>query len=290
MFKAAATTAMIPLMNGQRIDNKAVSGVKFELDDTIEDIVMNGERLDFIPLWPLNGNITPTEPVLIGLAQRELALYNKTSRRNHLLYGAATYTPVLATDLPDPEIEKIVQAGLGSWIRLRPGESATVLATPTDALQDMDRSIKDAHAEIANLGVRMLAPETAQSGVALEIRNASQTARLGLLNGQVSATMSQVCRLLVNWRFDKQISDSDLNFQLSADFNPTPIGSDWLRLATEWYEKNMLPRSAWLSLLEANDMLPPDYDDKAAQEEIADDQANAILTPKQPQDTPPMGE
>ena len=282
VFASEVSVGAIPLMNGQRVDNKGRLATKFVLRDTIVDILKNGERLDFIPLWPVNGNIQPTEPVLLGLVQRELALYNKVSRRNHLLYGAATYTPVLCTDLMDEDVQKIVDAGLGSWVRLRPGDTATVLATPTDALQDMDRAIKDAHAEIANLGVRMLAPETAQSGIALEIRNASQTARLGLLNNQVSATMSHVCRLLIDWRFNKDLAASDLDFQLSADFNPTPIGADWLRLATEWYEKNMLPRSAWLALLGANDMLPDDYDDAAAKEEMADDQASAIMTPKSP--------
>lgn len=286
VFRASADTGMIPLINGQRADDKSTNRNSFTLHDTIEDIEMNGNRLDFIPIWPVNGNITPSEPVMLGLVQRELALYNKISRRNHLLYGAATYTPVLMTDMPDDEFDKIVNAGLGSWVRMRPGESATILETPTAALQDMDRAIKDAHAEIANLGVRMLAPETAQSGVALEIRNASQTARLGLLNNQVSAVMSQVCRLLVNWRFDVQLGDADLDFQLSSDFNPAPLGADWLRLATEWYEKNMLPRSAWLSVLSANDMLPPDYDDTKGKEELAEDQANAILTPR----NPPTGE
>jgi hypothetical protein len=117
----------------------------------------------------------------------------------------------------------------------------------------------------------MLTPESAQSGVALEIRNAAQTAQLGTLNVKVSNQLAGIITFMLNWRYDLQLKNSDIFFELSADFNPAPLGADWLRLATEWYQGGLIPRSTWLQMLTQNDMLSPDYDDEAGQEEITQD-------------------
>jgi hypothetical protein len=210
--------------------------------------------------------------MLTPFIDKEIALYNKISRRNHLLYGAATYTPVISSDMTDEEFEKTVGGGLGTWIRLRQDDTASVLKTPTEALQDMDRAIVAGIEEMAKLGIRMLSPETAQSGIALEIRNAAQTARLGSLNTKISNTFKQAIALMVNWRYDLDLTSADVEFRLSDDFNPTPLGADWLRLATEWYQAGLIPRSVWVNLLKQNELLEPDYEDEKGKQEITQDQ------------------
>jgi hypothetical protein len=250
----------------------------YALLETNTNIVCNGQRLTFIPAWPLNGSIDIVEPMLTPLVDREVSLYNKVSRRNHLLYGASTYTPVLASDMTDDQFTDVVGGGLGSWIHLRTGDTLTVLDTPTEALADMDRSIVATIDELAKLGIRMLTPETAQSGVALDIRNATQTAQLGTLNVKISNTLASVIAFMVNWRYDLTLRTADVCFELSADFNPAPLGADWLRLATEWYEKKLLPRSAWLQMIKSNDMLAPDYDDAAGRTEMLTDELIATPT------------
>jgi hypothetical protein len=266
----------IPVIAGQMQTNHSQNKPRFELVETVLPIA-NDANVKIIPAWPLNGAIDAVEPMLSPIIDKEIALYNKISRRNHLLYGASTYTPYIASDMPDDDFDEIVDGGLGTWIRLRQGDIAGVLETPTDALADMDRAIASGIEEMAKLGIRMLSPESAQSGVALEIRNAAQTAQLGTLNNKISATMTQIIAFMLNWKFDKQYKASDIEFSLSADFNPTPLGADWLRLATEWYEKGLIPRSIWLLMLKQNDMMSPDYDDEAGQQEINGDK---LLMPK----------
>jgi len=58
---------------------------------------------------------------------------------------------------------------------------------------------------------------------------------------------------------------------MSADFDPTPLGAEWLRLITEWYEKQLLPRSTWLDTLKSNDILSSEYDDVSGLAEINGD-------------------
>ena len=243
----------------------------FKLAETLQP-KSHGKPMEMIPIWPLNGNIEASEPMIIPLVDKECALYNKMSRRNHLLYGAATYTPWIASDMLAEDFEKIVRSGLGSWLHLREGDTAGVLATPTDALKDSDRAILAAMDEMARMGIKMLAPEVAQSGVALEIRNASQTAQLGTLNVKISATMSDIIAHMLNRRYDLKVTRDDVVFSLSADFSPVPLGADWLRLVGEWYQAGIIPRETFVTLLKANDLVEPDYDDDLAKQAINADE------------------
>jgi len=269
----------------QRKDpNHSVDSVNGELrqeyDDSVESgfIKVNtvmptkfGERLRLIPAWPLNGQLQPVEPVLMPLVDREVSLYNKVSRRNHLLYGAATYTPVVQSDMTDEEFEELVGAGLGTWLRVRKDETITVLETPTGALADMDRAIAATVDEMAKMGIRMLSPEQAASGVALEIRNASQTAQLGTLNTKVSGTMQEIIAFMLNWKYNLDLSGNDVMFQLSADFSPMVGGEGSMRLISEWYQSGIISRDTFVSTAKYNDFLPADYNDEEAVQAIQTD-------------------
>jgi hypothetical protein len=243
----------------------------FFLLETITGIMANGERLRQIPAWPLNGNIEISEPIMIPLIDREVHLYNKISRRNHLLYGASTYTPVICSDMNDDAFQAIVDGGLGSWIHLRMGESADVLKTPTDALADMDRTIAATIEEMAKMGIRMLTAETAQSGVALEIRNASQTATLGTLSTKVSNQMADIICFMINWRYNTSFVSTDIQFQLADNLTSMPIDFNWMSLVTQWYQQGLIPRSVWLHIGKASEIVPVDYNDEEGQEEMAQD-------------------
>jgi len=270
VFKCVAPTSDVQVINGITQSNAGKPSAVFELAETITNITMFDKPLKYIPAWPLNGSVATAQPIITPIVDKEISLYNKISRRNHLLYGAATYTPVISSNMGPDEFQDVVDAGLGSWIHLQNGDTVSVLPTPTEALADMDRAIQNSIEEIARLGIRMLSPESDQSGVALQLRNASQTAQLGTLNSKVSSTMSQVIACMLNWRYDTAFEATDVDFTLSTDFNPTPLGADWLRLATEWYQGGLIPRSVWLGILKHNDMLEPDYDDEEGQKEIVD--------------------
>lgn len=281
-FQLCDKLGNLVFVNGGEYKNGNRAEWGFRVVDIIQDFKINGKPLDFIPAWPLNGSIDIVQPMMNAMIDKEIALYNKISRRNHLLYGAATYTPWISSEMDEIAFTAIVDAGLGSWIHLQKEDKIGVLPTPTEALTDMDRAISAHIEEMAKMGIRMLTPETGESGVALEIRNAAQTAQLGTLNMKVSATMSAVLAFMLNWRYDLKLTASDVKFTLSSDFNPAPLGADWLRLVTEWYENGLIPRSVWLSILKMNDIMPPEYDDEKAAKEINEDE---LIKPP----TPPSG-
>jgi hypothetical protein len=254
----------------QEYEDQIAGDGSFKKYDTVVPM-MNGERISRIPAWPLNGQIEPVEPVLMPLIDREVALYNKVSRRNHLLMGAATYTPIVKSDMTDEEFEDIVNAGLGSWLRVRKDEDISVLETPTAALADMEKAITATVEEMAKMGIRMLSPEQAASGVALEIRNASQTAQLGTLNAKISGTMQEVMAFMMTWKYGIEVSGNDVLFQLSSDFAATVGGEGAMRLVSEWYQGGIISRDTWINIAKYNDFLPADYNDEEAVEAIQTD-------------------
>lgn len=270
-YRKESGSHQVSAINGvieQEYEDSADGG--FVLYDTVYPMKF-GQRLQRIPAFPLNGQIEPIEPVLMPLIDREVSLYNKVSRRNHLLYGAATYTPVVQSDMTDEEFEELVGAGLGTWLRVRKDESITVLETPTGALSDMDRAIDATVAEMAKMGIRMLSPEQAASGVALEIRNASQTAQLGTMNAKISSSMQEILAFMINWKYDTDYTGNDIQFQLSSDFAATVGGEGAMRLVSEWYQSGIISRETWVNIAKYNDFLPADYNDEEAIEAIQTD-------------------
>ena len=135
----------------------------------------------------------------------------------------------------------------------------------------MEKAIDSTVNEMAKMGIRMLSPEQAASGVALEIRNASQTAQLGTLNAKVSGTIREVIAFMLNWKYGSMYTAEDVEFQMSNDFAPMVGGEGAMRLVSEWYQMGIISRSTFINIAKYNDFLPADYSDEDAIEEIQTD-------------------
>ena len=146
----------------------------------------------------------------------------------------------------------------------------------------MEAAIKGGYDELTRIGVKMLSLEpnnSDQSGVALSLRNASQNAALASLNAKISESMKKIMKYLINWRYDLNITEQDIRFNLSSDFNASPRGADWMRLITEWYQGGLIPRSTFLEVAKNNDAIPTDYDDAKGNDEISQDER--IISPRE---------
>jgi hypothetical protein len=210
-------------------------------------------------------------------------LFQNGVRMDHLLYLSATYTPVVKSDsLTDSEKTDLVKQGLGTWLFVNKDDTVETLQTPTNALSDMEAAIKGGYDELTRIGVKMLSLEpnnSDQSGVALSLRNASQNAALASLNAKISESMKKIMKHLINWRYDTNITEQDIRFNLSSDFNASPRGADWMRLITEWYQGGLIPRSTFLEVAKNNDAIPTDYDDTKGNDEISQDER--IISPRE---------
>jgi hypothetical protein len=247
------------------------------------NILQGGERLWFIPFVPLNGSIDIVDPIFTPIVDREIALYNKISRRNHLLYLSATYTPVVKSDtLTEADKDKLASQGLGTWMFIGQNDNINTLSTPTESLKDMEYAIRAGYEELTRIGVKMLSlePNNADSsGIALQIRNASQNAQIATLNAKVSEAMKKVIAIMINWKYNLDISESDIRFNLSSDFNRLSTNAETTRLISEWYTGGLIPRSLFIEIMKNNDILPSDYSDTDANNEIESDPL--VMSPRQ---------
>ena len=251
-----------------------VSRFREDTDEVVVEVPRaNGMPMSYLPFWPLNGNLKKGRPLLETIVDKEAVLYNKLTRRNHVLYTAAAFTPVVFADILEEDFQKIVDAGLGSWLFI-PSSTGRIdtLKSPTEALVDMDRAIASNIEEIAKLGVRMLTQNVAnESGYARRLQDSPQTATISSLSMKIGSTMSQVFSELATWHFKTPIT---VDIKLASDFDDYVIGEGWLRLATEWYENGHISRDVWVGLLKKNDVLSADYDDSEFQDEIANRSEN----------------
>ena len=244
---------------------------EWELVDSVRPQIQ-GSYFSRLPIFPLNGNYEPVAPMLAPMVDKEISLYNKVSRRNHLLYGAATYTPYVKSDtIGDEDFRILAQQGLGTWFKVGSADSIEIVTPPTEALSSYENAISQDVEELTMLGIRILAPEAGESGISLSIRNSTQLAQLGLLNTRVSQTMLSVISLMLQWATGEALHPEDVDFSLSADFDPTPLGGDWMRMVSEWYQQGLVPRSLWIRVAKLHDIIPADYDDEEGQQEIAQD-------------------
>lgn len=270
----------VELINGSMTLTSAFGSEVFQgskwnkIGDTNKPMI-SGKPFTYLPIFPMSGEISAENPILTPVIDREIALYNKVSRRNHLMYGASTFTPVVFSDMSDEQFEMVVGAGLGSWIKLNRDDKIDAFKTPTDALADMEVSIEASLNDLVRMGLKLLTPDgggaNSDSGVALEIRNSSVTAQLNVLNNKISSSMKEIIKVMLQWKYGDDKDMDGLEFNLSSDFNPAPLGSEWAKLATDWYTQRLIPRSVWLSIAKQHDIIPNDYDDDEGQVEINQD-------------------
>lgn len=248
-----------------------------------ENIFLNGQRMNFIPFYPLNGSIEMSDPIFTPVVDREIALYNKISRRNHLLYLSATYTPVVRSDnLTESQKDQLANQGLGTWMFVGKDDIVETLSTPTNALADMDRAITDGYNEMTRIGVKMLSlePNNADSsGIALQIRNASQNAQIATLNAKVSESIKSIICTMIKWKYNVDITETNIRFNLSSDFNRISSNSETTRIISEWYQSGIIPRSLFIEIMKNNDILPSDYSDEKSMNEIESDPL--VMSPRQ---------
>ena len=262
----------------------AESNSGFQLFDSVVP-ELNGETFNYLLVWFMNDSIEPIIPILTPMVDTELSLYNKMSRRNHLLHGAAAYTPVVMSTMSPEDFDAVVSGGLGSWIKLDENAKITTLTVPTDVLSDMEKAITQGVEKLGRMGVNLLMGNDKMTNVsssALSVRLSPQVAQLGLLNTKISTNLSEILTLLVKWNFNEDVT---VDFNLSADFNSTPVNSDLLRILGEFYTSSVIPRYLFIEILKANDIIPESYDDERGQEAIRN---SDILTGLSLPDTEPL--
>ena len=234
------------------------SGTDWILHAVEENIRIGSERLDFLPLFPLNGEVEPKVPLISHMIERELTLYNLLSRSNYLLYNSAAYTPIFYGDFSEDQATLVEERGIGRMLFLPEGARAEILSSPIEALDSYLNRIQQTVEDMAKLGARIINAElqTHQSGTAVNSARAPQVSQLSSLSGSVSSQLRKVIVLMIRWSYPGETPVVD--FKLSPDYEDDVLGVEWARLFGEWYDKGIFPEGYFTRFLRNEGVLRVD--------------------------------
>jgi sugar/nucleoside kinase (ribokinase family) len=75
---------------------------------------------------------------------------------------------------------------------------------------------------------------------------------------------------MLTWKYGEEVLPSEIEFTMSTDFDPTPLGVEWVQLVTDWYQQGLTSREVWIDIIKKNDLLSPNYNDAETIQQIRD--------------------
>lgn len=172
----------------------------FDPNQLIEPSV-RGTRLTEIPFVIINSKdivAKPDDPPLLGLARLCMAIYRGEAdyRQNLFMQGQDTLVIV-----GDPNGDESTRVGAGAVLRVPMGGDAKYIGVTSQGLGEQRQSLENDRALAMQKSGQMLNNRTsdAESGDALRIRVAAQTASLTSVARTGAAGVEQLLRLAATW-------------------------------------------------------------------------------------------
>ena len=182
-----------------------------------------GNQLDEIPFVFVNSkdlSPTPDNPPLDGLAKAVLAIYRGEAdyRQNLFMQGQDTLVRIGAVGADEDEV---VRTGAGARIDVNIGGDAKYIGVNSQGLAEQRQALENDYARALQKSGQMLdaTSRAKESGDALRIRVAAQTATLPQIAKTGAAGLERVLKSLARWYGadpDEVVVTPNLNFTASA--------------------------------------------------------------------------
>lgn len=236
-------------------------------------------ELPFVPVGSLDLSIAPDDVPLYGLAKLAIRVYRLDADFSFSLHMTSEPTPVaIGFDDPERAIEDgIAPKTLGSsvlWI-LPQGGDAKYLEFSGPGLEKQAAAIKDALDRAAQFGAQVIqAGNQAESGEALKLRAASQTATLTTIAQTTAAGLERALRHIATWI---GANPEEVVVTPNLDFFGRRIAADEARAIWEGWQQGMYDWRTALDLLRqgkwVNEDADPDEIEAALSKDGGDDLA-----------------
>lgn len=236
-------------------------------------------ELPFVPVGSLDLSIAPDDVPLYGLAKLAIRVYRLDADFSFSLHMTSEPTPV-AIGFDDPA--RAIESGdaprtLGSsvlWI-LPQGGDAKYLEFSGPGLEKQAAAIKDALDRAAQFGAQVIqAGNQAESGEALKLRAASQTATLTTIAQTTAAGLERALRHIATWIGadpEQVVVTPNLDF-----FGRTLTAQEVQALVAAW-QAGAMPYSSLFNKLKAGGVISEDTTLEDAEAELDDDDRQAAL-------------
>jgi hypothetical protein len=161
-----------------------------------------GQTLNEIPFVFVNSKdvlATPDTPPLLGLANLSLAIYRAEADYRHTLYMQGQDTLVVIGGVNHGE-DSATRVGAGAKIDVDPGGDAKFIGVSSSGLAEMRQAIaNDKEAAVGKAGQLMNSNSKQESGDALKIRMAAQTANLNQVAVTAAYALEELLKKVARW-------------------------------------------------------------------------------------------
>lgn len=187
---------------------------------------VSGEKLGCIPFVFVNSkdlSPTPDMPPLHGLAKACLAIYRAEADYRQSLFMQGQDTLVRIGVVGHGDTDETVRTGAGSRIDVPQGGDAKYIGVSSNGLSEQRQSLENDYNRAYQKSGQLLdsTSKAKESGDALRIRVAAQTATLPQLAKTGAAALQRVLRCIAEWIGadpEKVVVEPNLNFS-EADLN-----------------------------------------------------------------------
>lgn len=229
----------------------------FEITDVLMPDI-RGDRLDFIPFVvssESNKGLFKSEPILLHMANVNLAQYRRSADQSHGLHWLALPTLFLFGDLRDQDgNKKQIAIGAGSANHIEDTDAKAELLEFTGAgMKSIKDDIDDKVATMASIGAKALANGGGgvKSAETARIDASSETATLSIIANAVDETMSQLNEIIAQWE-NAPVPE----FQINRDFIDVNIDPQMLSELRNTWQSGGMSLDTFLNQLLKGEILP----------------------------------
>jgi hypothetical protein len=237
------------------------------------DIVplMNGKPLEFIPFKivdPNGKNDGIDEPPLIDLVDKNVAHYQVNSDYRHGLHFTGLPTAVVSGYQPTDTKEKLYIGSPAAWVFPDPNAKAVFLEFTGQGLGAIKDALDRFEKQMALLGARMIADETAQVETlgATQIKRAGENSVLAKIVQSVSEALEWALKVFAQWAGQ----DGNVEYQINRDFMPAMMDAQTLTAIFAGVQSGNISKQEAFELLQRGDVIDPtkQYEEHQAQIEV----------------------
>jgi hypothetical protein len=251
--------------------------VENEKDILLSEVypLMNGKPLSYIPFVIIGAggrNDKIDEPPLIDLVDKNVAHYQVNADYRHGLHFCGMPTPffagVTAPDGPDGKPGQIYIGGSAAITSIDPNAKAEFLEFTGQGLEPIAAALDRIERQMALLGARMIADETAQAETlgATQIKRAGENSVLAKIVQSVSEGLEAALTIFAEWAG----ADGEITYQINRDFLPTMMDAPTLLALFAGVQSGNISKRECFDLLQRGDVIDGSvgYEEHQAQVEV----------------------
>ena len=237
--------------------------------------LMNGEKLDFIPFYPITPNGVSWDlerSPMNGIVDLNIGHYRNSAVYESALILTASPTTVLSGYQGDRD--KPIILGGSNCLLVSDSGSANYLEYKGNGIGSIKDAMEIKKQEMALLGVKILSSDS-QANVAastVTLQQSGEQAVLADIANSVSDAMTEALRVMVKWDdVDDDVSEEELLevfVKLNTDFVPNSMTANDVNALTVLWKSLGISDKAFFEILKQGEILPADMSFEEHQEEI----------------------